>query len=103
MGRVGQLTQLQHCDGQIETLGSMVGKVGRVSCLLCELQECIKPFLDMDGETVMKWAKRRLTNIGGFMVGVCYTPPDQDVIVMKPSSGNWEHGYFCWLWSSWVT
>lgn len=34
----------------------------------------------MDNEPVMNWAKSRLTNIGDFVVGVCYTPPDLDVI-----------------------
>lgn len=81
MGRVGQLTQLHHCGGQIETLGSVAGKVGRVSRLLRELQECVKLCLDIDNEPVMNWVKRRLTNIDDFVVGVCYTLPDQDVIV----------------------
>lgn len=58
--------------GQIETLGSVADKVGRVSCLLCELQKCIKLCLDTDNEPVMNWTKSRLTNIGDFVVDVCY-------------------------------
>lgn len=52
-----------------------------MSWLFCELQECVKLCLDMDNEPVMHWVKRRLINIGDFVVGVCYTLPDQDVIV----------------------
>lgn len=41
----------------------------------------MKLCLDMVNEPVVNWVKGSLTNVGDAVVGVCYRPPHQDLVV----------------------
>lgn len=52
----------------------------------------MKLCVDMDNEPDVSWVKSRLTNVGDVVVSVCYTPPDQDVVI--------DETFFRQLWQS---